>query len=132
MKTLANCKPSEFLAQTNRVRKVVEKWLKDTNVLNIRKNHPVYPENATEEEKQELLQDQARKNLSQMLDAILEDSSAETLELLALLCFIEPENVDDHEMSEYIEAVTGLINNKAVLGFFTSLMRLGQMNTSGA
>lgn len=132
MKNLANCRPTEFLKQTNRVRKVAEKWLKDTDILNIRKNGPVYPEDATPEEKERLMQEQVKKNLSKMLDAILESNSEETLALLALLCFVEPENVDDHEMSEYIEALSELISNKGVLSFFTSLVRLGQTNTFGA
>lgn len=129
LKTLATCKPREFLQQTNRIRKIAEKWLSDTKILEIRKNLPEVPENATEEEKEKLMQEQVKKNLSRMLDAILEDNSEETLELLALLCFVEPEDIDNHEMAEYIEAVSQLISNRAVLSFFTSLVRLGQMNT---
>ena len=132
LKTLATCKPSEFLKQTNRIRKVAEKWLKNTDILNIRKTQPEYPEGVTTEEKERILQAQVKENLSKMFDAILEDYSDETLELLALVCFVEPENVDDHEMSEYITAVSELINNTAVLSFFTSLVRLGQRNTLGA
>jgi hypothetical protein len=41
MKNLANCKPSEFLSQTNKIRKSVEKWLKLTDIINIRKRIPV-------------------------------------------------------------------------------------------
>lgn len=130
LKNLATCKPSEFLKQTNRVRKTAEKWLKDTDVLSIRRNQPVFPEGATEDDKRRLTEEQVSKNLSKMLDAILESSSQETLDLMALLCFVEPKDVDKHEMSEYIESITALISNKAVLGFFTSLVRLGQMNTS--
>lgn len=130
MKNLANCKPREFLQQTNRIRKVAEKWLQSTNILNIRKNLPEYPEGATQEEKDKILQEQAKKNLSKMLDAILETNSDDTLDLIALLCFVEPENVDDHEMSEYIGALSELISNRDVLRFFTSLMRLAQMGTS--
>lgn len=126
MKNLANCKPREFLQQANRIRKIAEKWLQDTKILDIRKNLPEYPEGATQEEKDAILQEQAKKNLSKMLDAILETNSEETLDLIALLCFVEPENVDDHEMSEYIGALSELISNKEVLRFFTSLMRLGQ------
>ena len=132
MKNLANCKPTEFLKQTNRIRKVAEKWLTDTDVMKIRKSKPEIPDGATEEEKTRLIQNQVKKNLSKMLDAILETSSEETLELMALLCFVEPEDVDDHEMSEYIEAISELISNTAVLSFFTSLVRLGQTHTSGA
>lgn len=130
MKNLANCKPREFLQQANRIRKIAEKWLSDTKILDIRKNLPEYPEGATQEEKDAILQEQAKKNLSKMLDAILETNSEETLDLIALLCFVEPENVDDHEMSEYIGALSELISNKEVLRFFTSLMRLGQMGSS--
>lgn len=129
MKNLANCKPSEFLAQTNKIRKSVEKWLTITDILNIRKNQPEYKDGMTKEERQEEMQKQIRKNLSDMLDAILEKHPDETLELLALLCFIEPDDVDNHPISEYIEAFTELINDKAVLGFFISLMKLAQTDT---
>ena len=128
MKNLANCKPTEFLKQTNRIRKIAEKWLKVTGILEIRKNQPEIPDGASEEEKTELLQEQVKKNLSAILDEVLEEHPEETLELMALICVVEPENVDDHEMSEYIEAFSEIIANKAVLRFFTSLVQLGQMN----
>ncbi len=41
IKTLSNCKPSEFLKQTNRIRKAVERWLTDTDIANIRKRQPI-------------------------------------------------------------------------------------------
>ena len=138
MKNLANCKPSEFMKQTNRIRKATEKWLGNTKILEIRKNLPeieLPPLDASAEEKARIMaendkkrEEQVRKNLSKMLDAIMDDYPQETLDLMALLCFVEPENVDDHEMSEYIEAITEMLSNKAVLGFFTSLARVGQMN----
>ena len=123
MKNLANCKPTEFLQQTNRIRKVAEKWLNETGILNIRKNMPAIPKDATEEEKNELMQAQVKKNLS-----IMDKHPNETLELLALICFVEPKDVDEHEMSEYIDAITEVMSNKSVLRFFTSLVQLGQMN----
>lgn len=129
MKNLANCKPSEFLMQTNKLRKSAEKWLTVTNIMNIRKTQPEILEGMTREERQAAIQKQIKENLSRMFDAMLEAHAEETLELLALACFVEPENVDDHPMSEYIESLNELINDKAVLGFFTSLVKLGQMNT---
>ena len=128
MKNLANCKPSEFLVQTNRIRKCAENWLDVTGIMNIRKTQPVFQEGMTKEERQAAIQKQVKINLSKMLDAMLEAHASETLELLALACFVEPEDVDNHPMSEYIGAVNELINDKAVLGFFTSLVRLGQTN----
>lgn len=130
MKNLANCKPSEFLVQTNKIRKSVEKWLKLTDIMNIRKNVPPEKEGQTEEDRKKELEKQAKKNLSKMLDSVLEEHPQETLELIALMCFIEPQNVDDYPVSFYLEAFTELMNDKAVLGFFTSLLSLGQTGTS--
>lgn len=142
LKTLVTCKPSEFLKQTNRIKKSVEKWLTDTDILNIRKRMPaleMVPKDGTEEERRaafernkKLTEEQAKKNISAMLDAILEDHPDETLELLGLCCFVEPEHVDDHSVSEYLTAFNSLINDRAVIDFFTSLASLGQMGISNA
>ena len=126
MKNLANCKPSEFLRQSNRIRKVAEKWLSVTNIMNIRSNQPTYPKDATKEQIDAAIKEQVRANLNKMLDAILEENADETLELLALCCFIEPDEIDNYKVSDILTTVTELINDQAVLGFFTSLARLGQ------
>ena len=123
MKNLANCKPSEFLTQTNKIRKSVGKWLADTDAMNIRKRVPHLTEEMSDEEKQRALEKQVSENSTAILDAIMEEHPQETLELLALLCFVEPENVDDHEVVEYLEAFQELLSNQAVLNFFMSLMR---------
>ena len=124
MKNLANCKPSEFLRQTNKIRKSVDKWLKLTDIKNIRKNVPEIPSDLSIEEKQELMFEQGKKNLNSMLENILEVHPDETLELLALLCFVEPEDVDNHTVAEYLSSFNELINCKEVIDFFGSLMRL--------
>ena len=129
MKNLANCKPSEFLQQTNRIRKSVSKWLTDTDIMNIRRRMPQIPEGATDDEKKKAMEEQVNENFNAILDAIMEEHPDETLELLALLCFVEPENVDDHTVTEYLESFTELANNKAVLDFFTSLMQLASQYT---
>lgn len=142
LKTLASCKPLEFLKQTNRIKKSAEKWLTDTDILNIRKRMPTYEfvsKDATDEEKKMVAsnnrkkrEEQIRANLSAILDAILEDHPEETLEILALCCFIEPEDANNHTVGEYIRAFNSLINDKDVLDFFTSLASLAQRNTSEA
>ena len=128
MKTLANCKPSEFLVQTNKIRKHVENWLKITGVLDIRKNVPPPVEGQSRQERNAVLEEQTKKNLSKMFDSVLEEHPQETLELLGLMCFIEPENVDDYPVSFYIQAFSDIISDEAVLSFFTSLVKLGQTN----
>ena len=140
MKTLADCKPSEFLRQTNRIRKAVEKWLTDTDILNIRKRMAVLEpvdKNAPEDEQKEVqkrnakaVRAQVRKNLGAIMDAALEEHPDETLEVLALLCFVEPEDADNHPVSEYLTAFTNLISDEAVIGFFSSLAQLGQTDIS--
>ena len=52
MKNLANCKPSEFLVQTNKIRKSVEKWLTVTDIMNIRRTQPELAEGMSREERQ--------------------------------------------------------------------------------
>lgn len=140
MKNLANCKPSEFLKQTNRIRKAAARWLTMTDILNIRKRLPkfeVAAPGASAEDRADVIRRnadlkrrQAAENVMAMLDAVLEDHPDETLELLALCCFVEPEHVDDHTVSEYLQSFSELISDEAVMGFFTSLAKLGMTNIS--
>ena len=124
-KSLANCKPSEFLKQTNAIRHYVEKWLKDIKFADIRKRLPAIPEGATEGEKKELIAEQSRKNFSEMLDSALEKHPEETLGVLALCCFIPVEQADEQPMEFYVDAIADLMESEAVVRFFTSLVKLG-------
>ena len=72
IKSIANCKPSEFLKQTNAIRHYVEKWLKLIKFSDIRKHLPTVPDGATDEEVNELIREQNHKNFSDMLDAALD------------------------------------------------------------
>ena len=142
MKNLANCKPSEFLKQTNRIKKSLEKWITDTDLKKIRSQVPelaIIPKDADDIERRRIfednkkkVQDQGYKNLSQILDAALDEHPDETLEVLALLCFVEPKDVDKYPMSEYLTALSELVTNEAVINFFISFSRLGQMNILNA
>ena len=142
MKNLATCKPSEFLKQTNRIKKAAEKWLTDTDILNIRKNLPkldkidkdadVEERNRIFEANQKKARKQMLENTSKILDAIMEDHPDETLELIALLCFVEPKDVDNYTVEEYLTSVTEMLTNKAVVGFFTSLAQWGLTSTRSA
>lgn len=129
MKNLANCKPSEFLVQSNKIRKSVSRWLTDTDIMGIRKRLPSIPAEATDEERKALLQEQAKQNLSDILDSVLDEHPKETLEVLALCCFVEPEHVDDYPMMDYLQAFQEIIENETVISFFTSLMAWGNRLT---
>lgn len=137
MKNLANCKPSEFLRQTSRIRKAVANWLTVTEIMEIRRRLPKLvrvtddmDEAEVAAENRRRTQEQIRKNAMDILAAVLDDHPEETLEILALLCFVEPEQVDDHSVEEYLEAFTELISNQTVINFFGSLARLERLDTS--
>lgn len=139
MKNLSNCKPSEFLKQTNLIKNAVDRWLKATDILSIRKRMPtltVVPKGASDEERQEIATenrrisaDQMRQNLMDILDAVLDKYPDETLEIIALCCFIDPAEIDNYKVADLLTAVTELISDEAVVGFFTSLARLGLKST---
>lgn len=137
MKNLANCTPREFLKQTYRIKKSAETWLKDTDILNIRKRVPQLQPIAglTGEEKEKAFQEnkkiaskQIMDNLMDMLDKVLDEHADETIELIALCCFVEPEDADNHTMSEYLENIGELLSDQGVLNFFTSLAQLDRKN----
>lgn len=138
MKNLANCKPSEFLKQTVRIKKSAEKWMDATQIMKIRETVPdikFIDDDMDEAEKSKILAEnrkarskQQRKNLSRIFDAMMDENAEGTLELLALVCFVEPENVDDHTIEEYMQAVSEMLGNEAVIGFFTSLAKWGLLN----
>lgn len=124
LKNLANCKPSEFLAQTNKIRKAVSKWLTLTDIMNIRKAQPVITEDMSDDEIKEARAKQMKENMNAMLDTILEKHPQETLELLAIASFVDPKDVDNHTIDEYLLSFTELMNDTTVLNFFTSLISL--------
>lgn len=137
-KNLANCTPSEFISQTAKIKKAVKHWMDLTRIAEIRAKKPKYETVSNVislEERQALLErnakaarKQAMENFSEIVDQMLEEHPQETLEVLALCCFVEPEHVDDYPMSAYLGAIMELFNNESVLGFFTLLVQLGSKN----
>lgn len=140
MKNLANCKPSEFLKQSLRIKRNVEKWLTSDDIKEIRSRLPkkeIITNTMTIEQKGEVMlrnekakQDQIMQNFMDILDVMLDKKFDETLSVIALSCFVEPENVDDYEISEYLGSIADMLEDKNVIRFFTSVARLGQTNIS--
>lgn len=126
MKTLANCAPVEFLRQTNKIRHSAGKLLNKSGVLEIRKRQPMFTGEETEEERKEKINDQAKKNLDEMLDILLETDPEGTVQLMGMLCFMEPEEALAANGLELFGAAMELLNSKAVIGFLSSLMRLAR------
>ena len=126
MKNLANCGPREFMRQTAKIRHAVEKWLKLTDVLNIRDKLPKIADDLPADERDKAFEERGKQVISMVLDAIMDEHPDETADLLALCCFIDPEKADDYPMSDYLGAITEMVNNEDVVRFFTSLMRLAR------
>ena len=132
LKTLANCSPRDFLVQTNKIRKKVSEWLTLTQILEIRKRAPIFTEDMSDAEKKDAARKKATENIMAMLDSAMGEHPNETAELLGMLCFIEPEDLDNHTMLEFLTPATELISNPEVISFFMSLAKLDQMATSTA
>ena len=140
MKNLATCKPSEFLKQTLKIKRLVEKWLTSEDIAEIRKRLPKKEkilQTMTKEEQGDILlrnqkaqQEQMRKNFMDILDIMLDQKFDETLAVIALSCFVEPENVDDYPVEEYLGSIADMLENRNVIRFFASVAHLGQTNIS--
>ena len=128
MKNLSNCKPSEFLAQTIKIKNLVRDWLDATKIMDIRKNFSQVGKNLTAEERTNAIVNQALSNWSDMLDRMFIDNAEKTLALIALVNFVEPGRVDDYEMGDYLQSIGELLSDSRVISFFTSLVRLNQQN----
>ena len=72
---------------------------------------------------------QGRENMSRIFDAIAGEHPQETMELLALCCFVEPEQIDEHETGDYLDALAEMMGHRATLSFFVSLVRLVRILT---
>lgn len=133
IKTLANCTDIEFLQQTNKIRHAVQNWLTVTDIVNI-KNRMAETKAIPKDEEQaqivrenniELVRQQTMKNIDDILDSILEDHPEETLKVLRLCCFVDPDD-DSHKITYYLGAFSQMMKNQEVIDFFTSLVNLGQ------
>lgn len=128
MRTIANLNGPEFLRAINRTRYAVEKLLNVTGVMKIRKNIPAFTGTETAEERAEMERAQVKKNLSDMLDALLETYPEETYECIMALC-VRDEGEPEPDGLELIMAAFSLIGDKRVLDFLSALGKSGLFDT---
>lgn len=134
MKNLATCKPTEFVAQTAKIKDAVANWMEIIDFVGVRAKRPAYimiPKDATAEEikginaqNATIRKKQALKNISELLDNMLAKHPKETLDVLALCCFIEPEHVDDYTIDEYMNCIMDMMESQSVIRFFKLLAQL--------
>ena len=128
MKTIAELNGVDFLRQCNKIRYEVQDILKETGILKIRQKLPDYTGADTKEERQKRQEEQAKKNLNEMLDVLLEEKPEETIKLFNLL--VIPEKGDKELTGMELTMIgLGIVSDKRVMDFLSSLIRLGQMGT---
>jgi hypothetical protein len=128
MRTIASLNGAEFLRAINRTRYAVEKLLNVTGVMKIRKNVPAFTGNETAVERAEMERAQVKKNLNDMLDALLETYPEETYECILALCVLD-EGEPKPDGIELIMAAFSLIGDKRVLDFLSALGKSGLFDT---
>ena len=128
MKTIAELNGVDFLRQCNKIRYEVQDILKETGIMKIRQKLPDYTGADTKEERLKRQEEQAKKNLNEMLDVLLEEKPEETIKLFNLL--IIPEKGDKELTGMELTMIgLGIVSDKRVMDFLSSLIRLGQMGT---
>ena len=103
MKTLANCTLKEFLKQINKIRHEVEGLYKASGIAEIRERVPKFTGKETEEEKEKLIKEQGKKNISDILDNCLEYNIDQTIKVIGLMCFMNEEEAAEMEVSEFYD-----------------------------
>ena len=124
MKTIANLSGVEFLRAINRTRHAVEKLMKVTDVLAIWKKNPTFKGDETAEEMHEIQRSQIKKNLSDILDSLLEKHPEETYECIMALC-VREEGEPEPDGIELVMAAFNLISDKRVVDFLLQLGKSG-------
>jgi hypothetical protein len=76
--------------------------------------------------RKEIIREKALENMSAIFDACFEKHPDETLEVIALCCFLEPEKLDEYETADLLAAALDMVENETVMRFFTLLMRLAK------
>ena len=135
-KNLANCTPEEFLDQSYLIMDAAEKFIKVNDILGIRSRKveglQEIPTDNEEEadrirhENAKKITAQRMKNVKDLLTSMMHTNKSETLELLALSCFIDPADVNNYTMPFFLRNVGEMISNPDVLAFFTSAAQLEQ------
>lgn len=135
-KNLANCTTEEFLDQSYLIMDAAEKFMKVNDILGIRSRkveglQEIPTDN--EEEADRIRRENAKKitaqrmkNVKDLLTSMMHTHKKETLELLAISCFIDPADVNNYTMPFFLRNVGEMISNPDVLAFFTSAAQLEQ------
>lgn len=128
MKTIATLTGPDFLLAANRARYAVEKLMTVAGISAIRKQKPNFTGKENPQLKKIMEQEQTKKNLNDMLDALLEKCPEETYACIMALC-IRDEGEPEPDGIDLLMAALSLISDKRVIDFFLQLGGLGLFDT---
>lgn len=123
MKGITELDDAAFLRQLNMLRKLIPDFLRKTKVLEIRKHLPALKGNETPEELEALKAAQIRQNISDMLDALLEEYPEETIKIMNAL--VVREDGEQVSTMKLIAKAAEVATSEDVVSFFISLARSG-------
>ena len=129
MKTIASLKGADFLRACNKVRYAAQEALAETQVLEIRKRMPILNDKMTEEERNAAFEKQSKKNISDMIDRLLEEKPEETYKFLQTVIIRE----GDEELDgiDLLSAALELVSDPKVISFLSRLTGLVLANMEG-
>lgn len=114
MRFIAELKDEELLPLAYDISDDVSKFMKTTNVLEIRKNLPPEGISATE---------QGRQNIKDMLKVICKDYPKETANILHKLWVLDNGETED-DIPNFVVSLSKLLNERWLIDFFISVMNL--------
>lgn len=134
MKTLNQMNETEFLRRCWQISDAVSDLLQKTQVMELRKVTPTLTGKETPEELKAKTDEQSRENLKAMAKCLLFDNAEATANLLPLL--YEPDILPDGSVEtmtpfKSLRVITATIEDKDVLDFLLSLVRLAQTDIGG-
>lgn len=127
MKTLANCKATEFAVQVNKIRHEIAGFYEAIGIKKLKEEAAALAAKATSKEETEAVR---RKYLSDLLDSALEINAEATVAVIGLAAFKTREEALAMSSGEMLEIFSQLIGCKAVIDFFVNAGKSGLFDTA--
>lgn len=112
MKTIANCSPKEFAAQTFKIADKVKKYADNIKALR---------------------EDEEKRDIFSAISFICNDNIDDTMDICGALCFMTGEEFaalepDEDGEGDGILALVDIANSKRCIRFFTTLLQISKLS----
>ena len=127
LKTLANCKATEFAVQVNKIRHEIARFYEEIGIKELKAKFAALAEKSTNDEETAEIR---RKYLSELLDSALEVNAEATVAVVGLAAFKTREEAMEMTSGELLEIFSQLIGCKPVIDFFVNAAKSGLFDTA--